>query len=155
MTTLAMQDDSPVFKRRWIWPLALAGLVIAASSRSEIASPPLPNIDKVAHFLVYGLLGTLVFRAFRRKHLTHRLPLALLSIALVSAFGVSDEWHQSFTPGRSVEMADWIADTFGAALAIILYSAWAQYRRWLEMPVFFRRNQRIENAPPVATVSSL
>ena len=31
------------------------------------------------------------------------------------AYGATDEWHQSFVPGRSTELADWIADTAGAA----------------------------------------
>jgi VanZ family protein len=51
---------------------------------------------------------------------------------VTSAFGASDEWHQSFVPGRSAEVADWVADTAGAACAAVLYVRWTWYRRQLE-----------------------
>jgi VanZ family protein len=71
---------------------------------------------------------------------------------VVSAYGLFDEWHQSFTPGRFVEAADWVADTAGAAMAIVLYRSWGAYRRLLETPL--RRKRRIENGQPIATVSA-
>jgi VanZ family protein len=77
---------------------------------------------------------------------------AWIALVLVSAYGMSDEWHQSFTPGRSVELADWLADTSGAAMAIVMYRTWDAYRCWLEMPL--ARKRRIENAVSVATMAS-
>ncbi|MBI4624416.1 MAG: VanZ family protein, partial [Verrucomicrobia bacterium] len=100
-----------------------------ASSRSRVAGPEIVNIDKVAHFMVYGLLATLVCRLGRGWR---ALAWALVA---VSAFGATDEWHQTFVPGRSSEFADWIADTLGAALAVLLYARWARYRQWLERPL--------------------
>ena len=50
-------------------------------------------------------------------------------------FGVSDEVHQSFTPGRSMEIADWVADTLGATVAVLAYTRWTAYRQRLESPV--------------------
>jgi VanZ family protein len=41
-----------------------------------------------------------------------------LVIAIVSLYGISDEFHQSFVSGRSVDSTDWIADTVGAVLAV-------------------------------------
>jgi len=46
---------------------------------------------------------------------------AWLAVLIVSVFGVTGEWHQSFVPGRSGEVFDWLADTTGAALAVTLY----------------------------------
>ena len=112
--------------RGWVWPLILASLIVVASSRSEVAAPDVEGIDKVGHFLVFGLLATLVVR-------NGFLPgYAWLAVTLVSVFGMTDEWHQSFTPGRSVEFADWVADTFGAMLAVALYARWGWYRGRLE-----------------------
>jgi len=91
--------------------------------------PAITNFDKVAHFAVFGFLGTLVYRAGGPKW-----P-AWLAVLLVSAFGVTDEWHQSFVPGRSCDVFDWLADTAGAALAVTLYVKWAWYRRLLEIRV--------------------
>ena len=89
--------------------------------------------DKFGHFGIYGLLGTLVCRQGRGWRA------AIGSLIVVSAFGASDEWHQSFVPGRSTDFRDWVADTSGAALAIVLYTWWAWYRRLLETPLWRRR----------------
>jgi VanZ family protein len=42
---------------------------------------------------------------------------------LSSLYGISDELHQSFVPGRTPDVHDWIADTWGAAVAIGVLSA--------------------------------
>ena len=122
-----------------LWPMAVAAMIFIASSQSQLAGPSLPGSDKVVHFAVFGLLGTLVVRLGRGA------PSAWVAVLLVSLYGLSDEWHQSFTPGRSVEWADWLADTSGGALAVGLYRLWPRYRQELERPLF-RRKQRIENA---------
>jgi VanZ family protein len=41
----------------------------------------------------------------------------ILAIGITSLYGASDEFHQFFTPNRSVEIFDWLADTAGAATA--------------------------------------
>jgi len=116
-------------KRGWIWAGIVAGLIVFASGRSQVAAPNIVDIDKFGHFLVFGLLATLVAR-------NGFVPgCSWLPILMVSLFGITDEWHQSFTPGRSVEVADWMADTAGAALAVTLYAYWGWYRRLLEMPL--------------------
>jgi hypothetical protein len=118
----------------------LAATIFAESSRSQLAGPSGPGDDKVEHFAVYGLLGTIIIRVWPGRWT------AWMSILLVSAYGASDEWHQHFTPGRSMEVADWVADTLGAACAIILYSCWTKYRRALETPIRLRRKNCDENA---------
>lgn len=120
-------------RRRWIWPLLVVVLIFTASSRSAVAGPRIQHFDKVVHFSVYGLLGTLVCRAGRGR------AGAWWALAVVSAYGATDEWHQSFVPGRSSELGDWIADTAGAALAIVLYRRWHAYRALLERDLGGRR----------------
>ena len=116
-----------------------------ASTRSHVAAPDVPNSDKMGHFLVYGLLATLLVRL-------DRSPLGWwLALLVTSPYGVSDEWHQSFVPGRSCELGDWVADTAGGALAIALYSGWPWYRAKLEADLGPKR--RVEKPPAVATVS--
>lgn len=116
----------------WIWALAMAGLIVFASSRSMVAGPQFSNSDKVAHFGAYGLLATLVCRV------GSGWKGALWGLLLASAFGVSDEWHQSFVPGRSSDVFDWVADTVGATLAVSLYAGAPWYRRVLEWPIWRR-----------------
>jgi VanZ family protein len=45
------------------------------------------------------------------------------SVLIASLYGASDELHQYFVPGRSAEVADWVADTLGALVAV-LFAAW-------------------------------
>jgi VanZ family protein len=123
------------------WALAIAGLIFYASSRSNVVATGVTRIDdKFAHFAVYGLLGTLVCRIGGRGRFA-----ALGSCLLVAMYAASDEWHQSFVPGRFADVGDWIADTLGAAVAIGLYTRWAWYRQWLERPLWSRQ-RRIDNS---------
>jgi VanZ family protein len=136
-----VSDEGQPWGRRAGWALLVAALIFYASSRSHVAAPGITRIDdKFGHFGVYGLLGTLVCRLGRGPRG------ALAAMILVSAYGASDEWHQSFVPGRSTELEDWIADTIGAGLGIGLYAGWSRYRRWLEKPLG-RGRKRIEKLP--------
>lgn len=133
MITHAMHERPSPLKRDWLWPLAVAAAVFWASSHSRLAAPEftswMENFDKLVHFSVYGLLATLTLRVTRGR------SAPWVALVVVSLFGVSDEWHQSFVPGRASSAADWVADTLGAALAVSLYWSWGTYRRWLEKPL--------------------
>src|SRR5687767_1676342 len=125
--------------RRAFWALAIAGLIFFASSRSYLPSPGITRVDdKLGHFAIYGLLGTLVCR------MGCGWRAAGWALLAASAFGASDEWHQSFVLGRSTDVRDWMADSLGAAVAVTLYTSWAWYRELLERPLWRRRN-RVEN----------
>lgn len=108
--------------RRWVPPLVWAGAVLVATS---IPNPQLPagvdQLDKVAHFAMYGVLAWLLARALTRGRAAARA--IVVTLLAVAAFGAADEWHQQFIPGRSSDVADWMADvsgaTFGAALAAL------------------------------------
>ncbi len=63
--------------------------------------------DKAAHFAAYALLGFLWRRGLGRFR-----PAFLLS----ALYGVVDEGHQSFVPGREVSFGDLLADFLGAYL---------------------------------------
>ncbi len=135
---------SPSLRLRWLYPLALAAMVVIASGQSQVATPPgIVNFDKIAHFSIFGLLGTLVARSPGVRRFRH-------AILIVALFGISDEFRQSFTPGRSVEFADWLADTLGAATAVSLYAFWPWYRRLLERPLRVRFAARAGAPAPAA-----
>ena len=75
--------------------------------------------DKPVHFAVYGLLGALVLRALARgRWFGVGGRTALASIVLTITYGVSDEWHQSFVPGRTPDSIDLIVDGIGAATVV-------------------------------------
>ena len=56
----------------------------------------------------------------------------LIAVLFVSLFGITDELHQGSTPGRSVEVADWVADTLGAITAVWFYLKWTWYQKVME-----------------------
>ncbi len=139
-----MVSSAGVSRRTAFWPLLVAATIFFASSHSRVAAPHITNFDKLAHFAVYGLLATLLVR--RRRG-----PRAIaLALVITSLYGASDEWHQSFVPGRSSDVADWLADTLGGALAVALYAGWPWYRQTLEASL--RRKPRIENPAAVPTI---
>ena len=73
--------------------------------------------DKLAHLLVYAALGAfymLPLSGGRLAGITGRTAGA--AIVLSFLFGLSDEVHQMFTPGRSPDILDVVADTAGASL---------------------------------------
>lgn len=71
--------------------------------------------DKAVHALEYALLGALATLALRARGFRPGRAL-LLAAVLASAYGASDEFHQSFVPQREADVADWVADTVGAIL---------------------------------------
>src|SRR6185436_9595279 len=79
---------------------------------------------RIAHLIAFGLLGLLA-----RWALDGWPRPWLMAVALVSIFGATDEWHQSFTAGRRAAIDDWAVDTASAALALYV---WGRVRtvRW-------------------------
>src|SRR5436190_5232358 len=51
-----------------------------------------------------------------------RVPVARLTaaLAITAAYGVFDEWHQSFVPGRCASLIDVVLDVAGAAFGVWL-----------------------------------
>lgn len=97
--------------KAWGPAAAWAALLFALSSIPGEALAPLPTGgDKVVHAAVYAVLGALLASG-RSRSSAAAPPWVLLAIGIV--FAVSDEWHQSFVPGRFPSVWDWVADTFG------------------------------------------
>ncbi len=94
---------------------AWAAVIFAASSVTGSTIPG--RFGYLAHFIEYAAFGALLSLAVRDPH--DRTGSDLAALALASAYAVTDEIHQSFVPLRTVDPMDWLADTAGAAIAII------------------------------------
>jgi len=90
-----------------VWMAAIFGLS-ALSGDSVPSGPP-----ALGHFVLYTILGVLCYVALPEEQPLRRLVFA---VALASLYGVTDEFHQSFVPGRVPDVMDWVVDTAGATL---------------------------------------
>ena len=83
------------------------------------------GVDKYLHATLYAGLGVLLVRALAGGWHRRVTPVIVVSaIAIAAAYGVSDEFHQSFVPLRSVDAMDVVADTVGASIAAVVLYAW-------------------------------
>jgi VanZ family protein len=106
-------------------------IIFAISSIPDLGTVPGGVSDKSGHFIGYALLGALVLRALAGGRLAGvTLRRALLAVAFAAAYGITDEWHQSFVPGRSPDPLDVVADTLGAAVAVLLVGVLAAGKAW-------------------------
>ncbi|HGY57031.1 MAG TPA: VanZ family protein [Caldithrix abyssi] len=111
---------------RWQAPWLLMMLFIfVMSSIPDLTQPVLvfDYSDKLIHFVVFGILGVLMARGFARSgNVFIRQHYVLTSIVFAVLFALTDEWHQSFVPGRTADWLDWLADTLGILIFIVLYN---------------------------------
>jgi VanZ family protein len=108
----------------WWWgPVALYAVVIFIAS-SMPQPPSLPEIvtDEGAHGGLYAGFSLVVLRALARRRDRVTLLTAAGAIVLTVLYGISDEYHQSFVPGRTSDVADVGADAIGATVAVTV--AW-------------------------------
>ncbi|MCA9576817.1 MAG: VanZ family protein [Polyangiales bacterium] len=113
--------------RAWAPAVAYMGLIFGLSSMHLQAQiiEQLPFRDKLVHTIEYAVLGGLCAYATRRTWPLHAaLRTSLLGAFLAVAFGVSDEIHQSFVPGRNADVNDILADVLGASLGVLVAAYW-------------------------------
>lgn len=82
--------------------------------QEQVFGPDIDVISPLAHFCEYTVFGALWANALR-----HHLPLCracLIAIVCASLYGVTDELHQLFVPGRMCDPLDWLVDTLGGGL---------------------------------------
>ena len=115
--------------KRWLWlwgpAVAQMALIFAISSLHEA---PLPSnmSDHFGHGVGYLMLSVLLFRSFAGGSWTGvSWRSGALAVAFSVLYGMSDEFHQMFVPGRTAAWDDVLADLngalIGAALVGILY----------------------------------
>jgi VanZ family protein len=94
------------------------------------SQPSLPTIrffsgaDLLAHAAAYGILCVFLALSFVPPRVATWNRVLLLTV-LVTAYGVTDEYHQSFVPGRDASPWDVLADGAGGFIV-----AWTMHRRY-------------------------
>jgi VanZ family protein len=107
-----------------VLPALLWAAAIFVGGGSGMPQPHLATgipFDKVQHFLAFGGLQVLCFRALRYERPESRRRTLLWVAALLSLlFGIALELYQLGLPDRSAEVADALADGVGAAFGALL-----------------------------------
>jgi len=81
--------------------------------------PPFPGFDKLVHAGIYAVLCGLLIRALAAPRAMFA-RMCILAALISFLYGISDEMHQAFVPGRSCETGDAFANLAGAVLAATL-----------------------------------
>ncbi len=116
--------------REWLWywapPLAWMGLLFFLSAQPDLPHAPGPWLDtlikKGGHAVVYAILAWLYLRALRHRFVENEAStvLRVVSVGLAVLYALSDEYHQTFVPGRNGNLFDVAVDGLGACLAMLL-----------------------------------
>lgn len=112
-------------KRRlfyWFPTLVWAGIIYSFSS---LTTPSTSRIfwqdflvKKSAHVAVYMVLTGLMYRSLKNTTNLTGNYLLLTTLCLVILYAISDEFHQSFTPGREPTLRDAIIDSVSSFVAL-------------------------------------
>jgi VanZ family protein len=118
--------------KRWSPAIFLCAVIFVMSSLpgADFSTNKGENfaIRKVLHVLEYTVLYLAFYRASKKK---------FLAFVLTVVFAISDEWHQTFIPGRTGKIQDILIDSIGAGFGgIILWKFYQhlpeQLKSWLE-----------------------
>ena len=104
-------------------------MLFGFSSLSTLPSPPGDLSAYDVHIAAYAGLGALSARATGKGLRDVSWRAILAAVVISSLYGVSDEYHQLFVPGRSFDILDMVADTIGSIVGASALGAWSIIRR--------------------------
>ncbi len=112
----------------WLPALAWAGLIFFVSAQPKVTFQRLGFTGQAlsvgGHLIVYFVLMILLVLALRASTNLSNKQVYLVAFFIVAIYGLSDEYHQSFVPGRTPTLVDWIVDLSGAVLALVVLLRW-------------------------------
>ncbi len=116
----------------WRWGPAILVMVIIFFA-SDTPGSDLPKFGawdffakKGGHMMGYALLASAYFHGLNKGRKATVLQF-MAAVCLACLYAVSDEFHQSFTPGRTPSLYDVCIDTAGAGIGL---SIWSLMRAW-------------------------
>ncbi len=97
-------------------------LLFTATSLPAAHVPSFDVSDKIKHFSAFFGLSVLLSLTLLYQSKVQLFKNYFLAVALIisSLYGLLDEVHQSFVPGRNSEFLDWVADSLGAAAGVLI-----------------------------------
>ena len=107
-----------------VLPLVAMMTILFILSHQPGDTLPLPavvNLDKLLHLLAYTVLGlAFLFALPPAWRIRRPRTAAVATVLFCLAYGLSDEFHQQFVPGRFPGADDLVADTLGGLCAVLI-----------------------------------
>ena len=118
------------FSWYWLPTLSYCVIIFGLSALPKTVSIPSPyGFDKVLHIMEYGILGFLLARSLvNSKARVSKRVLIILVVGLATSYGISDEIHQAFIPGRNASAWDVVADCLGGVMGALIYARFVRDR---------------------------
>lgn len=114
----------------WAPVVVWMAIIFVLSSRSTLPTFSFLVPDKVAekggHVVEYAILAGFVWRALRQTTQT-KYP-AVWAFAITVLYAVSDEWHQTYVPGRNGRSLDVLIDGAGTLASLTVLEEWRRNR---------------------------
>jgi VanZ family protein len=102
----------------WMISLLYMGLIFVLSSFPlPMKAPSFLLGDKLAHMLEFGLLASLIYVALKKSGVSSH-PI-FIPFLIASLYGISDEAHQYFVPGREADLFDAVANSVGSLVFLL------------------------------------
>ena len=105
-------------------------VIFVLSARSRIPRTPGLSVEfsaVIGHLIAYGVLAALIY--FATPPGLPRHTRAVVAFGGAVLYGVSDEFHQSFVPGRDASLFDIGVNVAGALAAVALILTLAPCQR--------------------------
>lgn len=93
-------------------------------------------VRKAGHFIEYLILAILYMRYSKERGLAGKS--AFYAVLFVFLYASSDEFHQSFIPGRGPAFSDVLIDTAGGFTGVLLYE-WKQKVMERQNPLYCKK----------------
>jgi hypothetical protein len=112
------------FFRFWLPPILWAGIIFSFSSLAFVKTKEFLLWDfiakKSAHLLEYFIFSLLLYRALKNSSDLSQKRSLVFSMLILIIYAISDEFHQSFIPGREPRIRDVAIDSLGGLLGLWL-----------------------------------
>lgn len=117
-------------------PAILVAIILFILSSIPYPPPIILNVsyeDLIMHAIVYSAFGFFVARALHNQtnYLRLKENLFLFTIIIGTLYGISDEFHQYFVPGRVTDILDVLADSVGTLIGFAIFNFWNKWKGFL------------------------
>ena len=117
------------FLALWLPVVVWMGVIFAGSSISKVQQVGDETLDglahRAAHLLEFAVLGALLLRATSKGGPVSKREI-IITLIVIGLYGVSDEFHQRFTPGRSSDGSTVLFDMAGGVIGVWVWQRWAR-----------------------------